>query len=236
MGFKGMVRAMMPTWKAITKTNKIMPDEEGKYKIHIGPGAKWKKPAMEWVSLDVDPKRADVVINFSNFGQLPFEDGSIKCIYGSHIFEHIDVYVSPRFFKECHRVLTNNGVFRLILPDVRKSIEEYLKGNVDFPLFSRRRRRVKELCGIDYTIFECLREDFLSKTGQPGLLGSKALAHQNAWDWETIVEDLVRAGFKRSNVHRMDFKKTMYADFAFEGTYPAEANEQDRSMYVEVVK
>jgi hypothetical protein len=85
---------------------------------------------------------------------------------------------------------------RLILPDVEKSIMEYVKKNAEFDLFKRRTKRAKHL--KDYTMFDCLREDFLSRSGQP-ILGDRALAHQNAWDFESIRRDLLTAGF--SEIH-----------------------------------
>ena len=209
----------------------------GVYKLHIGPGPGWKKPTGEWVTLDVDPTRGDVVIDLNNFERLPFEDDSVACCYGSHIFEHVSIFSSQRLFKECYRVLVPGRYFRLVLPDVRRSIEEYLRGNTKYRLFQRRKEHGIHPEGLeDYTIFECLREDFISPSGQPGLLGDRALAHQNAWDFETIVADLRRAGFRAEEILKMESQETMCPDFAFEGTYPSEANESYRSLYVEARK
>jgi len=206
-------------------------------KLHFGPGPVWKKPGNEWLAVDVDSKRGDIVLNFnSGFKKLPLKDNSVECIYGSHIFEHISIYVCPLLFEECYRVLAPGGYFRLVLPDVRKSIEQYLNNNIEFPLFTRRAERAKEKYGIKYTIFECLKEDFLSRSGQSRLLGKYGLAHQNAWDFEAISSDLFRAGFESENISLMSFQKTNCEDFSFEGTYESEANEYYRSLYVEVSK
>ena len=128
------------------------------------------------------------------------------------------------------------GVFRMILPDAEKSIKEYVSGNSEFPLFKRRRERIKTMYGIDYTLFECMRDDFISRSGQPDLLGKNALAHQNAWDFETLCSHLIQAGFKEDNLHKMSFKHSHVDYFDFEGTYPSEANEDYRSLYVEAIK
>jgi hypothetical protein len=87
---------------------------------------------------------------------------------------------------------------------------------------------------LDYTLFDCLREDFLSRSSQPQLLGQRALAHQNAWDFAAIKTDLLRAGF--SQVERRQFREVGTPDFSFEGTYRSQANRTDRSLYVEAVK
>lgn len=207
------------------------------YKLHIGPGAGWNKPDKEWITLDVDPSRADIALNFNDdFEQLPLKNESVKCIYGSHVFEHISIYTCPRLFQECYRILVPGGHFRLVLPDVRRSMELYLQDKNTFPLFQRRAERAKQMYNLEYTLFECMKEDFISRSGQAELLGNHILAHQNAWDFETIVRDLCRAGFKAEQIHQLEFRKTMCSDFKFEGSYPSEANEDYRSFYVEAIK
>lgn len=215
--------------KAMDLTNFTAP-----YKIHLGPGPNWNKPDPHWIDVDIDPKRGDVVVDFGQFTAFPFANQSVSCIYGSHVFEHMSIYITPALFKECCRVLQPGGILRLILPDVEKSIREYASGNADFEIFKRRAERAKKQWGVDdYTMFDCLREDFLSRSGQP-ILGKNALAHQNAWDFETIRKDLLEAGF--STVTKTDFQESAVTDFSFEGTYPSEANEKDRSLYVEAFR
>ena len=124
---------------------------------------------------------------------------------------------------------------RVITPNPEVSIREYLAGNDKFELFARRRERAKKNYGHEYTLFECLREDFLSENGQPDLLG-QSLAHQNAWDFDAMKAQLSRGGFDASKIRRSDFQDQATADFSFEGTYPSEANEQERSLYVEATK
>ncbi|MDF7798967.1 methyltransferase domain-containing protein [Pontiellaceae bacterium B1224] len=207
---------------------------EAPYKIHLGPGPNWKKTDPHWIDVDIDPQRGDVVVDFGQFTAFPLASQSVSCIYGSHVFEHMSIYITPALFKECCRVLQPGGTLRLILPDVEKSIREYAAGNADFEIFRRRAERAKKQWGVDnYTMFDCLREDFLSRSGQP-ILGENALAHQNAWDFETIRKDLREAGF--STVEKTDFQQSGIMDFSFEGTYPSEANEKNRSLYVEAVR
>lgn len=206
------------------------------YKLNFGPGPNWRKPDNHWLSVDIDPDLGEIVVDFQKFVNLPIPDGSVSCVYGSHVFEHMSIFKTPLIFKEIFRVLQPGGIVRLILPDAGKSVHEYVKNNKDFLLFKRRRERAKEFSGIDYTLFECMREDYLSKAGQVGLLGNDALAHQNAWDEETIKADLTRAGFDPAKIQRMDFQKSQSEDFGFEGTYPSEANEDYRSLYIEAIK
>ncbi|GAA5029562.1 hypothetical protein GCM10011506_17980 [Marivirga lumbricoides] len=208
----------------------------GSCKLNFGPGPNWKKPDMSWLTVDIDESLGDIVVNFQNFESLPLKNESVECVYGSHVFEHMSIFKSQLVFNEIFRVMKSKGTFRLILPDAEKSLKEYLEGNVDYILFKRRKERAKKNLNIDYTIFECMREDFLSPNGQANLLGKNTLAHQNAWDYETIKVHLMRAGFKEASIKRSDFQQSNCEDFSFEGTYPSEANEDYRSLYVEAIK
>ena len=207
---------------------------EKPYCLHIGPGPNWSKPNDKWINVDIDPKWGDIVVDFKNFSSFPLLTNSVECIYGSHVFEHMSIWITDSLFSECHRILQPGGVLRLVLPDVEKSIREYIAGNLNFSLFKRRKERAKLNYGVDYTVFDCLREDFISRSGQENLLGENALAHQNAWDYESIQNDRLRAGF--SQVCRSGLKQSKSSKFPFEGSYACEALEEDRSLYVEATK
>ena len=60
---------------------------------------------------------------------LPFKDGCIDVIYSSHMMEHLHRDDAINFIKECYRVLCPKGILRLVMPDLRKNIESYLKSN-----------------------------------------------------------------------------------------------------------
>lgn len=233
--------AVRVTWqvrrkpKRIEKSNEVAHLSSPPYKLHLGPGPGWVKPSGKWLAVDVDPERADVVIDFHDFDRFPLDDGSVDAIYASHTFEHVSMYRIGQVMRECYRVLMPGGILRIVVPNPEVSIREYLAGNEEFSLFVRRRERAKRVEGHDLTLFECMKGDFVSRNHQPDLLGEK-LAHQNAWDFESMKSDLVRAGFDASRVRRVDFQDIGSPDFAFEGTYPSEANERIRSLYVEAAK
>src|SRR5258708_4326491 len=82
--------------------------------VNIGPGLFAK---AGWVNVDI--------FNFPGVNciydcrkKLPFADGSVRCIFAEHFFEHIDyTEETPFFLTECHRVLQPGGVIRIIVPD-----------------------------------------------------------------------------------------------------------------------
>ena len=59
----------------------------------------------------------------------PFNDGSIDVIYSSHMMEHLHRDDAINFIRECYRVLRPNGILRLVMPDLRINIKNYLKSN-----------------------------------------------------------------------------------------------------------
>lgn len=195
-------------------------------KLNFGPGKKWKKPDNSWRIIDIEPY-ADIQINFQKFEGLAFPAESCEAVYGSHVFEHISIFKTPLVFEEIHRVLKRERVFRLVIPDVMKSILHYIQHDDGFALFKRRKKR-----NPHYTLFECLREDFISPSKQE-ILG-ESLAHQNAWDFETIKKDLMKAGFKIILPLNYGFSVTDHFDF--ETTYKSEAQQEDRSLYIEAIK
>jgi predicted SAM-dependent methyltransferase/polysaccharide pyruvyl transferase WcaK-like protein len=198
--------------------------------LNLGPGSVWKKPGPEWLTVDADPKNADVCADLNRTPSLPFDDEAFCSIYASHFFEHISLFSVQPLLHDCFRVLKNNGVLRIVIPDVARSIQEFLRANHEFDLFKRRRTR-----NPDYTFFECLREDFLSPSLQKDVFGEQALAHQNAFDYETLEKYLKKAGF--SFVYKSSFGKSARPEFAWETEQPGgEWAQVERSLYIEGVK
>jgi SAM-dependent methyltransferase len=57
---------------------------------------------------------------------LPFPSGSAAAIYGSHVLEHLYLVEAERLLRECFRVLRSGGLLRLVVPDLRAVVDEYL--------------------------------------------------------------------------------------------------------------
>lgn len=197
--------------------------------LHFGPGSGWKKPNEDWITVDIDSTRGDISMNFNNFVRFDMADESVDGIYASHTFEHVSMFIINRLWTDCCRILKPKCCMRIIVPDVVKSMKEYLSGNHNYELFKKRKRKHN-----DWTLFECLKADFISQSAQPHLLSKTGLAHQNAWDFETMDKQLRECGF--TNVQRSNFQASMFNCFKFEGTYDSEANQYYRSMYVEAIK
>ena len=60
--------------------------------------------------------------------KFPWADSSIDIVYSSHTLEHFSKEHGRRFIHECHRVLRNNGILRIVVPDLRQFVDEYIEG------------------------------------------------------------------------------------------------------------
>lgn len=57
---------------------------------------------------------------------LPFQDNTFNAIYASHLLEHLYLEEAKGLLKECFRVLLPTGVLRMVVPDLRSIILEYV--------------------------------------------------------------------------------------------------------------
>ena len=57
---------------------------------------------------------------------LPFLGSSLSAIYASHLLEHLYLEEAKRLLKECLRVLRPGGVLRMVVPDLRAIVLEYM--------------------------------------------------------------------------------------------------------------
>lgn len=66
-------------------------------------------------------------IKFSDVTKkIPINDNAAECIYTSHMVEHLSRHGVKIFLKEAHRVLNENGVIRIAVPDLALHINNYL--------------------------------------------------------------------------------------------------------------
>lgn len=61
---------------------------------------------------------------------LPFADQVVSVVYASHLLEHLYLEEARSLLQECRRVLRPGGILRLVVPDLRAMIDEYLNQGV----------------------------------------------------------------------------------------------------------
>ena len=63
---------------------------------------------------------------------IPHAGGSVDALYSSHMIEHLDRREAREFLAECRRVLKPGGILRIVVPDLRITVDDYVtKGNAD---------------------------------------------------------------------------------------------------------
>jgi len=79
----------------------------------------------DWLNVDFHSTGSGVKAHNLNKG-IPFEDNSFDVVYNSHLLEHFPKSYAPVFLKDCHRVLRNGGIIRVVVPDLEQIVRWYL--------------------------------------------------------------------------------------------------------------
>lgn len=89
-------------------------------RVHLGSG---DHRIAGWINVDLDPAMAvDVAADLRR--SIPLRAGSVDLIHSEDFLEHIEKAEGEAVLRECHRVLRNGGVMRLLTPDLRALIDE----------------------------------------------------------------------------------------------------------------
>ena len=91
--------------------------------INLGCGGHFHE---DWVNVDFAVTGKDVIAHNLNFG-IPFQNDSFDVVYHSHVLEHFAKKNAGFFVRECYRVLKNEGIIRIAVPDLEQIIIEYQK-------------------------------------------------------------------------------------------------------------
>ena len=154
--------------------------------------------------------------------RLPFSDGSAKGIFLEHFFEHIDYLEEvPFFLSECNRVLQDNGVIRIIVPDAEKYLIAYARGgwqelSTIRPLKAGHRDH--------YFHFK-----YNTRMELINVIFRQGQEHKFAYDYETLEYVLGAHGF--SNITKQTYGVSIDPALAIDNEDRA-----SESLYVEAVK
>ena len=58
---------------------------------------------------------------------IPFGDNTFDGLYQSHFLEHLERSAALEFMVECRRVLKPSGIVRVVVPDLRLAVSDYVK-------------------------------------------------------------------------------------------------------------
>ena len=94
-------------------------------KVHFGCGHYKLKG---WINVDLDPScKPDLIADLRQC--LPFRPRTIDYIHSEDFIEHMELGHVFGFFRECHRILKEGGVMRVLTPDLYQLARRYLKGD-----------------------------------------------------------------------------------------------------------
>ncbi len=126
---------------------------------------------------------------------LPLPDGVASAVYGSHVLEHLYLDEGERLLQECHRVLRPGGILRLVVPDLRAVVEEYLGERP----FADSEENVAELSAADRMNERLRFRDRHPPSGNVAYRTYSALKdfHSHKWmyDAESLTARFEAAGF-----------------------------------------
>lgn len=186
--------------------------------VNLGAGPHGKPG---WVNVDISRERG-VNCVYDLRRDLPFEDGAVAGLFCEHVLEHLHrTEETPRFLRECLRVLEPGGVFRVIVPDGGRYLRAYSQEGwaaLDALRGTDAEHRDPWSGGRYRTRMELINEVF-RQNGE----------HQYAYDAATLMTDLREAGFEQ--VVEQSFGAGRDARLLLD--QPARASE---SLYVEAVK
>ncbi len=80
----------------------------------------------DWINIDFHAD-SNMVKKVNILGGLPFEDSSIDVVYSSHFLEHLSLKQTAFVLSEAKRVLKDNGIIRIVVPNTENICKEYLK-------------------------------------------------------------------------------------------------------------
>lgn len=80
----------------------------------------------DWENIDIRPSD-ERVRQVDAVKELPYQPGAFDFVYASHVLEHIAPHEVGAFLGEIRRVLVENGVVRLVVPDLEQITKAYLQ-------------------------------------------------------------------------------------------------------------
>lgn len=98
-------------------------------KLHYGCGS---RILPGWINIDAT-YTAGVDLQMDLRTPLPLRDNSTRFIFAEHVLEHMDPRADlPRVLNEFHRVLKPGGVVRIIVPDLAKYCDAYVRSDLEW--------------------------------------------------------------------------------------------------------
>ena len=150
-------------------------------KINIGCG--WRNFGKDWINIDGGDYDH---LDYNNITKLEFKNESVDLIYASHVIEYFDRDQVRTLLEEWKRVLVDQGILRIAVPDFFQIAKLY-NGN-KYPL-----------------------DNFLGPMYGKMLMGDQVIYHRTIYDYISIKKLLSDIGFTR--ISKYDWRDTVHSEF-----------------------
>ena len=141
-------------------------------------GCGWRNFGENWIHIDGGDYEH---LDHGDIFNLPYEDNVVDLIYASHVLQYFDAEEVKVLLKEWKRVLKNNGVLRIAVPDFNTMSRLYSSGEI-------------ELTSILGPLYGKM------------LMGNKKIYHKTAYDFKNLESALIKIGFY--DIMRYDWRDT----------------------------
>jgi ubiquinone/menaquinone biosynthesis C-methylase UbiE len=165
--------------------------------LNVGASPIWSKTG--WFALDHKAIRSNAEVIAGTAQDINLHNEMCSAIFCSHVFEHIPHIQLPLVLNEFHRVLKQEGILRILTPDLRKIATAYVTKDINF--FQRacsEDENIRTDLGIGGSFM-----NFIVSPGQDTALFSRNLdtfisgyAHLYSYDYEMLKILLENTGFK----------------------------------------
>tara|TARA_A100001037_G_C15030551_1_gene580696 strand:+ start:252 stop:929 length:678 start_codon:yes stop_codon:yes gene_type:complete len=116
--------------------------------------------------------------------KIPLKNETVDNVYSSHTFEHLRYKDGDKFLNECVRVLKVGGGIRLVVPNLRLNIEEYIEDkDADNFFFNL---GIFHDSHIKFNKFKNFIRNFIND----------GVGHKHMYDENSIKKKLIKNGFK----------------------------------------
>ncbi|MDR2406860.1 MAG: methyltransferase domain-containing protein [Bacteroidales bacterium] len=181
-------------------------------KLNVGAGPIWSKTG--WFVLDHKAIRSNAKVIAGTAKNIDLQNEICSTIFCSHVFEHIPHIQLPLILDEFHRVLKQDGILRILTPDLKKIATAYVNEDKNF---------FKQACSEDENIRTDLGlggsfMNFIVSPGQDTALFNRNLdnfisgyGHLYSYDFEMLKILLENSGFK--NIEYKAFCESSFVEF-----------------------
>lgn len=153
--------------------------------------------------------------------KIPLKNYTVNNVYSSHTLEHLRYEDSDKFLNECFRVLKKDGGIRLIVPNLRLKIEDYIKLKDADDFFFK--LGIFHDSHIKFNKFKSFIRNFIND----------GIGHKHMYDENSIKKKLIKNGFKNPKI--LEAGQTSLKNLGELDLYERN-NSESKSLYVEAYK